>query len=70
MGVDQDHVHYKVLTKIFLLNVVLLSGASNKSHSNGCIVMIMITTAIKLKVVTVTQHHHCKANNSATVAFL
>jgi len=69
-GVGQDHVHYKALAKIFLLNVVLLPGASNKSHSNGCIVMITITTISKLKVVTVTHRHHCKANNSVTVAFL
>jgi len=53
-GVGQYHMHYKALTKIFLLNVVLLPGASNKSHSNGCIVMITITTTIKLKVVTIT----------------
>ena len=39
-GVGQDHVHYKALTKIFLSNVVLLPGASNKSHNNGCIVII------------------------------
>ena len=39
-GVGQDHVHYKALTKIFLLNVVLLPGASNKSHNNGSIVII------------------------------
>ena len=69
-GVGQDHVNYKALTKIFLLNVVLLHGASNKSHSNGCIAIITITTTIKLKVVTVTHRHHCKANNSVTVTFL
>ena len=39
-GVGQDHVHYKALAKIFLLKVVLLPGASNKSHNNGCIVII------------------------------
>ena len=65
-GVGQDHI----LLSIFLLNVVLLPGTSSKSHSNGCIVMITITTVIKLKVVTVTHCHHCKANNFVTVAFL
>jgi len=39
-GVGQDHVYYKALTKIFLLNVVLLPDASNKSHNNHCIVII------------------------------
>ena len=28
------------LAKMFLLNIVMLSVTSNKSHSNGCIVIL------------------------------
>jgi len=34
--VGQDHMHYKALTKIFLLNIVLLSVDSSKSLNNDC----------------------------------
>jgi len=51
-GVGQDHVHYKALTKIFLLNVVLLPAASNKSHSNGCcdncIVFFVVSVVVSI----------------------
>jgi len=39
-GVGQAHVHYKALTKIFLLNLIIPFVASNYSHNNGCIVII------------------------------
>ena len=58
------------INKNIFIKHSLIPGASNKSHNNGCIVINMITTTIKLKVMTVTHRHHCKANNSVTVAFL
>ena len=85
MGVGQDHVHYKVLTKIFLLNIVILSVESNKSRNNGCTVIIKVLVIIiiiiiividdycyytvNMKVVTTTHHHHCKSNYSIMVEF-
>ena len=39
-GVGHDHVHYEALTKLFLLNLIILSVKSNKLHYEGCIVII------------------------------
>ena len=50
-GVGHDHMHHKVLTKIFLLNNVILSAESNKSHKNGRIMIIAILNII----ITVSQ---------------
>jgi len=37
--VGQGRMHYETLTKIFLLNIVILPVTSNKSHNNACIVI-------------------------------
>ena len=35
-GVGHDYVHYKALTKIILIDTVVLSVESSKSHNNNC----------------------------------
>ena len=64
-GVGQDHAHYEALTKIFLLNIIILSVESNKSHNNDC---LMITATVDVKVMTTTHCHHCNSNYSITTA--
>ena len=59
-------MHYKVLTEIVLLNVVLLPVESNRSYNNNCIVII---DTVDVKVVTAAHHHHCKSNCSIMTAF-
>ena len=65
--VGQDHVHYKALTKIFLVKVVELLIEGNKSHNYDCIV---ITATADAKGVTTTHHHHSTFNYSITVEIL
>ena len=60
-------MHYETLTKIILINTVVLSVESSKSHNNDC---NMITATIDMKVGTATHRRHNKSNYSTTEEFL
>ena len=61
-GVVQDHMHYKVLTKI--LNVVVLPVESNRTYNNSYIVItddhcyyVKVMTAITITLITPYWQH-------------
>ena len=59
MGVGHDH---EVLIKIFLLNIIILSVESSKSHNDSCIVIVddyCYVATVGIKIMTAKHCYHC-----------
>ena len=52
-------MHYKALTEIFLLSVVMPSVESDKLHKKVLLLPLMISATADMKFVTTRHHHHC-----------